>query len=486
METGALERLDSFPYRHRVSELMAVPLITLPGEATVAEAARSMTEHRISSIVVLDAAGGPDGILTERDVLRTVARDVGSVAEPIGKAMSRPVQSIPIDALVYRALARMARLGVRHLPVVDHSGRPVGMLTAGALLKQRATVALTLGDEIELASDAASLRTAHDKLPALAGALRREDVPATQVSAVIAAVVCDFTARAGELALSTLRNQGRGDPPARWCLLVLGSAGRGESLLAADQDNALIHDGDDRHDAWFLAFGERVNALLDAAGIPLCKGGVMAGRPAFCRSLASWREVIDSWVARPRPEALLNVDIFYDFTPVLGDRELAVTLRREATETAARSPVFLRLMAHASEHVGSPFDLLGRLRTTNGRIDLKRHGLFPVVAAARAIALAWDSQATGTDARLRDASTKGALPADIVADLVTARATIVETILDQQLFDLQGGANPDSLIAPRRLRRAALGSLRRALHTIATAPEMVRGALSARPPERIP
>jgi CBS domain-containing protein len=486
MDTASLERLDSFPYRHRVAELMATPLVSLPAHATVADAARLMSERRISSVVVPDAAGRLQGILTERDVLRLVARDPRLVERPIDEAMSRPVQAIAADALVYRALARMARLGVRHLPAVDAAGRPVGMLTAGALLKQRASLALTVGDEIEHASDAAALRAAHDKLPALAAALRREDAPAAQISAVIAAVVCDLTARAGELALARMRAEGSGEPPARWCLLVLGSAGRGESLLAADQDNALVHDGESRDDAWFLALGERLNALLDAAGIPLCTGGVMAGRPAFCRSLASWRDTIDGWVAHPRPDALMNVDIFYDFVPVLGDRDLAGELRRHAADAAAGSAVFLRLMAHAGEQVGRAFDVLGRLRTDKGRIDLKRQGLFPIVAAARAIALAWRALVTGTDARLQDAAARGALPTDSAADLVAARATLVAAILDQQLADLEHGGTPGNRVEPRRLRRPALRDLRHALEIAATAPDAVRGALTARAPERMP
>ena len=83
--------------------------------------------------------------------------------------MGSPVHGIDADALVYRALARMARLGVRHLPVIDEAGRPLGMLTARGLLKQRASLALTLGDEIDHAADAATLRAAFAKLPALAG-----------------------------------------------------------------------------------------------------------------------------------------------------------------------------------------------------------------------------------------------------------------------------------------------------------------------------
>jgi CBS domain-containing protein len=483
MDLSALERLDSFPYRHRARELMTAPLVTIDAGRSIAEAAALMARRRVGSVVVLDSEGRAAGIVTEHDVLRLVARDPAQLVRPVSEEMSRPVHGIDADALIYRALARMARLGIRHLLVFDAAGRPLGMLTASALLKQRASFALTLADEIEQAADGAALRAAHERLPALVAALRREDVPATQISAVIAAVVCDLTEKAGGLALAAMQKEGQGDAPARWCLLVLGSAGRGEALLAADQDNALVHDGDDRSDAWFAAFGQRLNALLDAAGVPLCKGGVMAGNAAFRKSLPAWRSTIESWVARPRAEALMNVDIFYDFIAVLGDRALARELRRQATDAAAGSPVFLRLLAAADEDPGSAFDFLGRLRTTKGRVDLKRYGLFPVVAAARVIGLAWRSTATATDVRLAEAAAKGALSAEIVSELTAARAAIVEAILDQQLADIADGRVPSNHVEPRRLDRAALKRLRQALHTISAAPAAVHDALSSRAPE---
>ena len=459
---------------------MAAPLVTIDAGRSIAEAAALMTDRRVSSVVVLDAEGRSAGILTERDVLRLVARDPAPLARPVSEEMSRPVDGIDADALIYRALARMARRGVRHLPVLDEAGRPLGMLTAGALLKQRASFALTLADEIEQAGNGAALRVAHDKLPALAAALRREDVPATQVSAVIAGVVCDLTEKAARLALAAMQEQGQGSAPARWCLLVLGSAGRGESLLAADQDNALVHDGDDDSDAWFAAFGQRLNALLDAGGVPLCKGGVMAGSPAFRKSLRAWRATIDTWVARPQPESLMNVDIFYDFIAVLGDRDLAVELRRHATDAAAASPPFLRLLAASGENPGSAFDLLGRLRTTKGRIDLKRYGLFPVVAAARVIGLAWRSNATATDVRLAEAASKGALSAETASELTAARAAVVETLLDQQLAAIAAGRATSNHAEPRRLKRAAAKRLRQSLEVMSTVPAAVHDALSSR------
>ncbi|TAJ40550.1 MAG: CBS domain-containing protein [Reyranella sp.] len=481
MDTAALERLDSFPYRHHVGDLMTAPVVTIDPDRSVAEATRLMSERRISSVVVLDGEGRLHGILTERDVLRLVAAGPGRLADPVSAAMTAPVHAIEADAPIYRALARMARLDVRHLAVVDDHDRPVGILTSSALLKQRASLALTLGDEIAVAPDGLALRAIHDRLPALVRALRSEDVSATQASSVVAGIVRDLTARAGELALSEMKSAGRGEPPAPWCLLVLGSAGRGESLLAPDQDNALIHEGGADDGAWFTTFAEHINRLLDEAGVPYCLGGVMASNPSYRHSLAGWQAQVDAWVARPQPEALLGADIFYDFAAVLGTRRLAGALRQHATRAAGHSPTFLYQLAAATDDVPRATDLLGRLRTREGRIDLKRYGLFPIVAAARVVALAWGSTATATDTRLADAAAKGAFSDDAARSLIDARGVIVEAILDQQLEDIAAGRIPDNRVDPRRLGRRAASRLREALAVAAETPELVHDALSNRP-----
>ena len=481
MDTAALERLDSFPYRHHVADLMTAPIVTIDPDRPVAEATRLMSERRISSVIVLDGEGRLHGILTERDVLRLVAAGPARLADPVSAAMTAPVHAIEADAPIYRALARMARLDVRHLPVVDDHDRPVGILTSSALLKLRASLALTLGDEIALAPDGRALRTIHDRLPALVRALRGEDVSATQASSVVAGIVRDLTARAGELALTEMKSAGRGEPPAPWCLLALGSAGRGESLLAPDQDNALIHEGGTDDDAWFAAFAEHINRLLDEAGVPYCPGGVMAKNPAYRHSLAGWQAQVDAWVARPQPEALLGADIFYDFAAVLGTRRLAGALRQHAARAAGHSPTFLYQLAAAIDDVPRATDLLGRLRTREGRINLKQYGLFPIVTAARAVALAWGSTATATDARLADAAAKGAFPEDAARSLAEARGVIVEAILEQQLEDIAADRPPDNRIDPKRLGRRATSRLREALAAAAETPDLVHAALSGRP-----
>jgi CBS domain-containing protein len=482
MDLVPIQRIDAYPYRHRVGDVMQAPAVTAAPTASLAEAARMMAKAEIGALIVVDDGGRATGIVTERDLLSAVAR-LGSAAldQTLQAVMSAPVEGLPADALLYRAIARLLRRGFRHLPVLDGSGRPLGMVSARTLLRERATAALLVGSEIELAQDTAGLRAAHDRLPALAAALLAEEVPATQVAAVIAAVTRDLTARAAEIGVLEMADRGQGGPPAPWCLLVLGSAGRGESLLAPDQDNAIAYDGEPQAcDRWFETFAQNLNERLDGAGIPLCKGEVMARNPAYRRSLDGWRHEMARWASHEDPQALLAVDIFLDFVGVAGDAALATQLRAEATAIVGHSTLLVRLLADAAHGTGSPFDLLGRLRSRDGRIDLKRHGTFPLVSGARAIALAMRSSETGTRERLLAAAAAGAISEDDAERLESAHAVVMDLLLRGQLADLAEGAKASSSIAQRRLSRNERDHLKEALHQIAGVHMIVEDALERR------
>ena len=347
MDRATIERIDAFAYRHRVSEVMTAPVVTLQPDASLEAAIRLMRESRISALIALDERTAPSGILTERDVLTAIARDgTAALARPIGDLMSRPVVAVPPEAFLHVALARMERHGFRHLAVTESaSGRLLGILSARALLKQRAAAALALGDDIAAAADGAALAAAYRRLPQLARGLLAEGMGASEVAQVISDALGDMTARASVLGAAAMEAEGRGRAPAPWAFLVLGSAGRGESLLAADQDNALVHGGSEDLDPWFAELGARSADLLNGAGLVYCPGGMVAKNPGCRHSLEGWKSEIDRWVDERQPIDLLNADIFYDFRPVQGDRALAEELRSYALD-AARAPAFLMRLAH--------------------------------------------------------------------------------------------------------------------------------------------
>lgn len=115
----------------RVSEVIgqrAFPMVTTT--TSVRDAALIMKEWHTSAVLVVDHEVLA-GICTERDI---VFRVVTSAANPsrihVGAVMTRDVQTIPSDKPFGHALHLMYEGGFRHIPVVDHRGRPIGILAA--------------------------------------------------------------------------------------------------------------------------------------------------------------------------------------------------------------------------------------------------------------------------------------------------------------------------------------------------------------------
>lgn len=468
-DLAPLARIDSFPYRHRIREVMSSPVLTAPTTLSLSDAIQRMYAAKVSSIVAIDEAGCTVGIFTERDLLRLLSTSgPAGLDTSLGETMTRSVASVPVDAFVYVALARMARTGLRHLVVVDPDSRPLGMITGSALLKVRATEALVLGDSVESARDSDEMGAIVANLPRLASGLLAEGVTARNIASVIALVLRDLTARAAELAELSMQDDGWGPAPARYAILVLGSAGRGESLLAFDQDNALVHDGRPSDDSWFAELGRRLNATLAAAGIPLCNGKVMAGEAAWRKSLDEWRDEIARWVYSVENQTVMYCDIFFDFQPVWGDRALAEDLRKMAIETASCSGFFLRYLAQNVAGMDGSIGLFGTLVTVNGRLNLKKFGLLPLVSAARLRAIRAHLPQTGTDERFIALHAADALHPDDLRDFNEVLEILLRTMLEQQLTDIGIGIAPSPRIEPKCFDKRARTRLRWALKRLQT------------------
>lgn len=462
-----LAHIDSFAYRHRLAEVMSRPVLTGDAGWSVAEAAAVMDREAKSSLVVVDAAGRAAGIFTERDMLRLAARhraEAGNLR--LGEVMASPVKTVAEDDFLFVALGRMSRLGLRHLVVVDHDGRPTGMITARALMKIRVTDALVIGDNVEQAQSADEMAAARAQLPRLARNLLAEGVPARHIAAVISQVLRDMTARAAQLALDGMAADGWGPAPARWAVMVLGSGGRGESLLAFDQDNALVHDGEPTDDPWFAELGRRLNDLLAAAGLPYCAGEVMVRNPEWRKPLKAWKDTVWRWVHEPADQTVMNCDIFFDLQPVYGDRALAEELRAYALDIAAGAPFFVQYLALNLKNMEVPLTLWGGFKTRDRRLNAKKHGLLPIVGAARAKAVRDRLTVTGTYDRYAAVVAAGRMHPEDLRSLGEAHEVMLRVMLEQQLDDIAAGLPPGAEIDPRHLDRGMQARLRRAFRRI--------------------
>jgi DNA polymerase-3 subunit epsilon/CBS domain-containing protein len=472
-----LNKIDSYPYRHRVRDVMSTPPKIIGSDRTLGEALSELIRARISSVYVAPPNVAHDrlpayaaGIITERDVLRALAIEgEGALKLGIEQFMSRPLATVPADAFVYRAIGRMSRMKIRHLGVTDEAGFLTGALSARDLLRLRAGEAVSLGDEIDEADTVPALGAAWAKLPHVSASLLAEGVGVRDIAAVISRELSALTRQAAVIAERRMLEAGEGDPPCPYAMTVLGSAGRGESLLAMDQDNAIVFEQgepDGSEDKWFARLGKHTADILNEVGVPYCKGGVMASNAQWRGSVATWHARIADWITRSRPEDLLSVDIFFDMRAVYGRIGLADGLWREAFDMAKGQTGFAKLLAESAGRVEHGTGLFGRIRTTKGRIDLKRAGLFGIVSTARVLAIQHHVLERATPARLL-----GVRALDIGGDadigaLIEAHAAFLEFILSQQLEDIQEGRPATNAVAVKRLSGREHARLQTALQAV--------------------
>ncbi|MDX6609253.1 MAG: hypothetical protein QOF85_1178 [Solirubrobacterales bacterium] len=107
---------------------MTAGVITATPESSAISVARQMRDQRVGSVVIVDAAGSPVAMVTDRDLALRVFADGLDSGTPVGELASRPLVCGEPTMELDEAAALMVQHRVRRLPVVD-AGRLAGIVT---------------------------------------------------------------------------------------------------------------------------------------------------------------------------------------------------------------------------------------------------------------------------------------------------------------------------------------------------------------------
>ncbi len=117
-----------------ISDIMRKKLETIGEVNSVQEAAKKMVDKNVSSLVVVDENGRPQGLVTERDLVRKVCiNDIHTSTITNKEIMSSPLITIDSNSSPSVAADIMLQNNVRHLLVVDENkfdiSKPIGIVT---------------------------------------------------------------------------------------------------------------------------------------------------------------------------------------------------------------------------------------------------------------------------------------------------------------------------------------------------------------------
>ena len=112
-------------------------IVTIAPTANLTAAVQLLAERRIGALIVTGPDNRVAGILSERDIVRTLAeRGPAALDENVGAVMTRKVTTCTEADTIASLMERMTEGKFRHLPVVDQ-GRLVGVISIGDVVKYR-------------------------------------------------------------------------------------------------------------------------------------------------------------------------------------------------------------------------------------------------------------------------------------------------------------------------------------------------------------
>jgi len=117
----------------KVQDVPPGRLLSVAPDTTLAEVAKRMRVDNADSAAVM-SGGRLVGIVTERDLVRAIADAVDPKQTRAAVVMTANPATVSADEDVAVVALKMMRLGIRHLPVLDAAGTPVGLISASDLV----------------------------------------------------------------------------------------------------------------------------------------------------------------------------------------------------------------------------------------------------------------------------------------------------------------------------------------------------------------
>ncbi|MFZ5597491.1 MAG: DUF294 nucleotidyltransferase-like domain-containing protein [Bacillota bacterium] len=476
------DRLRESPLlRKRVSEIMTPLPVTCRANTPLTDVAHLMAENRISSVIVVDEAGRPVGLVTEKDLVHRVLTRPSWQAESLTAEMIMDdnLISVKVGDFYNQALLAMVRHQVKHLLVMEGETL-AGILTLRDLLKTRSTGSLWVTDKIETARNLDELAIIGREVDSFLSALEVERATVPELFEIITELHDRLTCRVIDFCLQEMENKGYGPPPSEFCWINMGSAGRREQTLRTDQDNAIIHaDEGGEGEKYFSILGPMVVEGLVRTGFARCRGGIMASNAQWRRSLGQWKKDIEIRANRADPGDTGTLSTFLDFRPVYGSFALARELWKYVLELFAKPVRAAHYLADEESRIRVPLTIWGGFATErsgpqkNG-INMKqacRH----IINCVRLFAVKNGISETSTLERIKCIKDKGIFSEEDAELISNAFEIMMMLRMRENRKKIRQGREADNYINPYQLRRFEQSLFKDALSAAAHLQKLARG-----------
>ena len=455
MERLLMELQTALLFLNQPVRLSAEQIFAYDDTLTAVAAARLMSKHSRSALLIHDAAGAYVGILTDSDIRRRLVAEERSPDIPVSDVMSSPLITIGEDAMVYEAIVKMKESNIKHLLLKGRDGRISHFVSDRDLMRTHQYSLSFLSLEINRAASVQELLDLRERVPDLIVTLVQCGALPENITRITGGIADAILVKLLEFAIRDL-----GTPPAPFSFLVLGSVGRREQTLKTDQDNAIVFEDVPEAlmpvaSAYFLKLGQRVCRWLDAMGYSLCQGEVMAMNPRWCVPLSTWKDYFSGWVTEAGPEELLDMKIFFDFRGAYGSEDLVRRLRAHLDALMDGRASFMRHLVKNCLLFKPPIGMFKKIVVEpvgahREEFSLKK-AMTPIVDLARIYALKYKIPAQNTLARLEGLYAAGVFNKEDYHAVSGAYGHLMRQRFLHQAAAIRKNSPPDNYVNPKTL-----------------------------------
>ena len=118
-----------------VADVMTGKVVTLSPHHSFNDVANLMNDRYFRHCVVIDQGGLVVGVISDRDILRALARNPNSRSKSLDQIMTKNPITVKRNTAIIDAVGKMLAKRINCLPVIDDDGRVCGIVTSTDLLK---------------------------------------------------------------------------------------------------------------------------------------------------------------------------------------------------------------------------------------------------------------------------------------------------------------------------------------------------------------
>jgi CBS domain-containing protein len=405
-------------------------------------------ETSIKDAIERSIAGNTDTIIVEKDLEYGVVTDsnlkkdvllVGrDLSSPIGEIAKFPFICVQKDDFLFSVLLLVVKNSIKRVGVLE-DGKIVGLIKQIDILSYFANHTHIVSVKIAKAKTIEELKSASEDVNKTIKSLYNKSLKTTYIGKMVA----ELNTKIYEKLFSFVVPKELHD---KCALLVMGSEGRDEQIIKTDQDNALVVANDTDVER-FRPYMDQFTKELISFGFPPCEGNIMVNNPYWCKTQAEFEKQIEVWFDGNDMDHYMDLAIFFDAKCVAGDTTLLEPLKQKTFDMVKQKDVFMAYFARNALLFQTPINMFSSLRTTDeGKIDIKKGGIFAIVQGVRSLALENAVMENSTVKRIKKLHQLGVLEKEMASELIEALGLLARLRLQGHILKQKEGLPLDNVI----------------------------------------